>query len=300
MKRLPIRLTHYDVFEPRPEFEMARLEIGGHAFAGFKTYNQGVFMGFRLRQFGFNMVLSGEKTVSDGSTRLQTQSGDVFFAKAGSYLVIQIQENQDYSSISVTLNPELVQRFVMKNPELMQAPEVVSKPSLFLEEDPRIQAYLRSLAEYCKDPRTHKTGLLEVKFEELLHIMLAVDPSGYYARLLRNLGTEHEQSQFRRTMESLITQSVTVSEMAEKAGRSLTDFKREFSRNYGMPPKRWINHQRLKLAHLYLTTTPLNVTEVCYEVGFEHVSHFIRRFKEQYGVTPKELKLQSKGTGVGM
>jgi YesN/AraC family two-component response regulator len=49
---------------------------------------------------------------------------------------------------------------------------------------------------------------------------------------------------------------------------------------------------RLKRAHQLLTHDDKNVTEVCYEVGFNTLHRFIAHFKEQYGVTPKQFAKQ--------
>jgi len=34
-----------------------------------------------------------------------------------------------------------------------------------------------------------------------------------------------------------------------------------------------------------------NVTEVAYDLGYENISHFIKLFKDKFGMTPKKYML---------
>ncbi|MBV6442571.1 MAG: HTH-type transcriptional regulator CdhR [Saprospiraceae bacterium] len=58
-------------------------------------------------------------------------------------------------------------------------------------------------------------------------------------------------------------------------GRSATDF---------------IRTLRLEKAKELLETTDLNVTEVCFKVGFGSPNYFSRAFQEQFGISPSELR----------
>jgi AraC-like DNA-binding protein len=72
-------------------------------------------------------------------------------------------------------------------------------------------------------------------------------------------------------------------------GRSLTTFKRDFSKTFNVTPQRWLTQKRLELAHYQLLEKKKKTIDVCYEVGFENLSHFSYSFKNQFGYTPSEL-----------
>jgi transcriptional regulator GlxA family with amidase domain len=72
--------------------------------------------------------------------------------------------------------------------------------------------------------------------------------------------------------------------------RSLSSFKREFQRCYGMPPGRWLLERRLERASALLNTTSMNVTQIAFECGFESSSHFSRAFKDKFGRTPRTFR----------
>jgi len=72
-------------------------------------------------------------------------------------------------------------------------------------------------------------------------------------------------------------------------GRSLTTFKRDFSKAFNTTPQRWLTKKRLELAHYQFTEQNKTPVEVYYEVGFENLSHFSFAFRKQFGYAPTEL-----------
>ncbi|WP_369832151.1 helix-turn-helix domain-containing protein [Motiliproteus sp. MSK22-1] len=84
---------------------------------------------------------------------------------------------------------------------------------------------------------------------------------------------------------------MSVSDLAQISGRSLSSFNREFKSTYKMPPKQWLQEKRLSYSKELLQYNELSVTEIAMKVGYENVSHFIKAFKNRYGSTPKQLKV---------
>ena len=83
---------------------------------------------------------------------------------------------------------------------------------------------------------------------------------------------------------------LTLQEFACLSNHSLSAFKKEFKKTYNIPPKQWINGKRLERALTLLTITDKNITEICYEAGFDNLSHFIQLFKKKFGSTPKKIR----------
>lgn len=61
-----------------------------------------------------------------------------------------------------------------------------------------------------------------------------------------------------------------------------------FKKDFNITPKKYQNQIKIDRARYLLKEN--NVTEVAMSLGFENISHFIRLFKEAYGVTPKQYK----------
>ena len=55
-----------------------------------------------------------------------------------------------------------------------------------------------------------------------------------------------------------------------------------------------IRAARLEKAAELIENDAGSITEICYEVGFNHPSYFARRFKETYGVTPSEFETETQ------
>jgi AraC-like DNA-binding protein len=72
-------------------------------------------------------------------------------------------------------------------------------------------------------------------------------------------------------------------------GRSLTTFKRDFKKTFSTTPQKWLTKKRLELAHYQFAEKNMKPIDVCYEVGFENLSHFSYAFKKHFGYAPTAL-----------
>ena len=76
----------------------------------------------------------------------------------------------------------------------------------------------------------------------------------------------------------------------ERYGISKYRLCREFSANFGQPPLRYLNEQRLQRAKEMLLTSDMNVQTISSLVGFDNVNHFINLFKKYVGTTPSVFR----------
>lgn len=79
---------------------------------------------------------------------------------------------------------------------------------------------------------------------------------------------------------------MTISEYALYTGRSLATFKRDFTRETGTSPERWLTHRRLTETYRLIHENGEKPSEVYWKVGFKNRSHFVTAFKRQYGCAP--------------
>lgn len=83
--------------------------------------------------------------------------------------------------------------------------------------------------------------------------------------------------------------------LAEQLGMSLSSFSRFFRASTGIGFNSFINQIRINKACQLLLSTKQYVTNVCYNVGFNNVANFNRRFLQVKGVTPKEFRRKGQG-----
>ena len=87
-----------------------------------------------------------------------------------------------------------------------------------------------------------------------------------------------------------IGQAPSMSEFAAQAGMSETRFSRFFRRATGNNFIDFVNRVRISRACLLLMESNRYITHICYDVGFNNVANFNRRFLEIKGMTPKEFR----------
>lgn len=81
--------------------------------------------------------------------------------------------------------------------------------------------------------------------------------------------------------------------VAAKLGMSESRFSRFFRKATGNTFTDFVNRVRISRACQLLMDTEQQITHICYEVGFNNVANFNRRFLEMKGMTPSEFRKQS-------
>lgn len=88
-----------------------------------------------------------------------------------------------------------------------------------------------------------------------------------------------------------------VEELAEVASLSTDQLRRNFKRQTGMLPKRYVEELKLRLAAELLISTPLPVGEIATRFGYRDPYHFSRRFKLFTGASPEKYRRESPAAG---
>ncbi len=127
-----------------------------------------------------------------------------------------------------------------------------------------------------------------IKINELIYLLLSEEDGCIRRKLLRS--SDVESRQFVGVIYDNIFNDISVEMLAEQTNRSLTSFKKEFKRQFGASPHRWIVEQRLDRAKILLASTSRTVSEIGSECAFTNISHFIKLFKQRYGETPASFR----------
>lgn len=91
---------------------------------------------------------------------------------------------------------------------------------------------------------------------------------------------------------------LTLSQMADLVGMSPVSFSRFFRQRTGRTLSDYIVEIRLGYAARMLVDTEKNVSEICYECGFNNLSNFNRTFKAKRNYTPREFRAMFKKNNV--
>jgi AraC-like DNA-binding protein len=85
-------------------------------------------------------------------------------------------------------------------------------------------------------------------------------------------------------------QELRLSGLADLVGMSPVAFSRFFKIRSGKTLSSYIQDVRLGFAARLLVDTTKNISEICYECGFNNLSNFNRIFKETRGTTPRSFR----------
>jgi AraC-like DNA-binding protein len=90
-----------------------------------------------------------------------------------------------------------------------------------------------------------------------------------------------------------IASPLSAQSLAAELGMSESQFARFFRRKTGNSFTDFVNRVRVGRACQLLMDTDRQVTHICYEVGYQNVANFNRRFREIKGLTPTEFRQQA-------
>jgi AraC-like DNA-binding protein len=164
------------------------------------------------------------------------------------------------------------------------------EPVMILDKSETLAAFFHSISSYFSETHEPDKSLLELKFRELI-LTIADNPNNH--ELLSYFGSimsDEQHGALQRVMEENYCFNLKLEVYAELCNRSLSTFKRDFQKVYGMPPGDWLLEQRLNHALCLLRDRQKSISEAAFESGFESASHFSRSFKRRFGVNPSSFK----------
>jgi AraC-like DNA-binding protein len=99
----------------------------------------------------------------------------------------------------------------------------------------------------------------------------------------------------KQNLPARLREDLTAESLAEIAGVSLRTLQRVFRERFDTTPMSWLMEARLLEAARVIRAGDDPVTKIAYRVGFKDPSHFTRRFKARFGVSPNEYRRGAEG-----
>jgi AraC-like DNA-binding protein len=111
-----------------------------------------------------------------------------------------------------------------------------------------------------------------------------------------NTDNNHSDQVFKILVTGIIydmKKNYSIKSLADSLNMCERNFRQKFIKSIGIPPKRYIETQRLDSAAELLISTSLLVKEISKMAGYEDEHYFSRIFKKNYGITPKKYRINS-------
>lgn len=234
-------------------------------------------------------IAKGEKHVTiNQSSEFTYQTSDFIILPPNTE--VQMRIGTPTTAIVYEISEHLIECTANRLENLMDTPiargdDQVGKISL----DSSMRHHLSRINQYALSQDPNKGFLIDLCAQELAYHMLKnakvnlskfrkLDPVSYTAQQLG------------------LTQGAapTVNEIAYHLNMSPSNLIGLFKKKTGLTPKEY--QKQLKLNQALNALKHKSVSEVCYDLGFENISYFIKIFRETYGITPKQyvLKLEKE------
>ena len=82
---------------------------------------------------------------------------------------------------------------------------------------------------------------------------------------------------------------ININKVAEEVGISERYLRNLFSQYLNLSPLDYLNQIRINKAVELLRNTEMSIKEVCFQCGFQSPQYFSRIFKQQMGVSPRDV-----------
>lgn len=238
-----------------------------------------------------SFTLGGSRILHLADKTYTVDKNSVYFTRKTAY-VQELPESPGWELLALYIPDSFLTRVVDEYRDYLpikKVPPATSEVLIKIHLNDSIRTYFYSLIPYFTQKIPPSEKLLELKFKELiLNILSSPFNKELLAYILRL--KENDRIPIWQVMEKNYMYNLTIGELAQISGRSVTTFKRDFFAYYKSTPGKWLTEKRLQRAEKLLNTSKLSISEIAFNSGFENMSHFSRIFKEKYNHSPLQYR----------
>jgi AraC-like DNA-binding protein len=235
----------------------------------------------------FSFVQNGQKRIYRAGGNTTLRYGHGMLIPEGNSIIAEHSNTDDlYQSFIVFFPARLGHEFMAGKTLKVRAK--TDAPYLYFEVDTYIQAYVDHLRSLIDQRQSLSAEMAVLKVRELLTALYELEPD-----VITALFGRQNEPPLKQVVEANLLNPLTLEELAFLANRSLSSFKRDFEKAYGVSPQKYIRERRLDMAAAELDKGK-PVGSVYLDYGYQHLSNFNTAFRRQYGCTPADWASRNK------
>ena len=236
-------------------------------------------------------VVDGRKFWHTAHNTYDLQKGSCVFVQKGASIVEQFLDTGFCVIMFFIPDSFIYDTLKGKGVKLSKQEEYDS--IIHLDANETLASFFISMSSYFAKTKDPDPQLLELKFRELI-LTIADEPknsqlNGYFYSLLN----DPQIAKLKRIMNDNYSFNLSLEQYATLCDRSLSAFKRDFTKAMHVSPGKWLMTKRLEHAKNLITNTGKSISEIAFESGFSNPSHFSKAFKERYGALPTSLRKEA-------
>lgn len=253
-------------------------------------FNDGMSCLHRNHSHVLVYIFSGELEINERGKITRSHQGDCAFIRKdfSVQMTKQARNGEQFKAIFLMFTTKFLRDFYNRLDRNTIPTEVKrDKVSLYKlpSNRPDIVSLFESMTPYFNSDIQPTDELLQLKMVEGVYVLLNTSKS-LYASIFDF--ADPWKIDILEFLERNYMNDLSMEEIANYTGRSLSTFKRDFKKYSNLSPQKWLIRRRLEASHELIRKGKRKVSEVCFDVGFKNLSHFSKIYKETYGVPPTE------------
>lgn len=236
--------------------------------------------------FLFTYTFSGSGLIAINGKTIRIEKNNGFIIARNEKATFKPDKNCSLQMVHVHLSESDVEHYLLHNtdPSPMSANDtccIRQIPNHLL-----LQSFAAGIEIGVEQRFRANSQLTFLKIQECINMITFLCPELYswFSRMNRS-----QKINLHEFMENNYQENLPLEQMAQAAGRSLSTFRRDFLKEFGMTPGKWLLNKRLDEAYRLITQKKLKPSSFLLELGFESFSHFSRSFKTRFGIQPSLL-----------
>ncbi|WP_343606919.1 AraC family transcriptional regulator [Fluviicola sp.] len=229
------------------------------------------------------IIISGVMEVFTSEGTIFLEPGSIGVMRKNTLLKTKKHPSADgkpFKSISLFLTEDELKSFALKN-NIPGQERFTENPLFEIPKKGLFAGFFQSVIPYFDQPDYFTPSIAALKTNEAIELLLQLNRSFFLPYLFDF--SQPYKIDLEGFMRKNFLFNIPLSEFARLSGRSLSTFKRDFSRIFRETPEKWLKQQRLQEAKSLLQSTELRPSDVYLLVGFENFSHFSNAFKNYFG-----------------